>query len=154
MRHLLSSTFLLLAAGGAAANTFTLSPQQVSTPRATASRQIAIQFTPGSATSRAEVDLAIKLDDLGFYSLLPATSSGPHAVRCELREGVVVATVYHPAGLALPQQTVTVCRLSIRPHDDTPTIAYGLRLENAAAANRFGFPLTVQAPDGALYVDP
>lgn len=144
MRRLLLTTTLLLASAGAVANSFVVGPHFIAGHRAEPSPLITLYYTPSQGASRAEVDLAIPLDHVGWYSVQAVPSTGAHVVTCALRDGVVTAKAWHPAGLGLPPQSLSLCRITVRAHDDTRIAGYGLSLRDAAASDRFGNLLSTQ----------
>jgi hypothetical protein len=152
MKPAMLAALLLLASANAAANQWSLSPAAVAVKRATISIEITLMYTPSAGASAAEADVTLPLDHIGFAQVLAAPSGANQQVSCQLVGGRARALVMHTGGGALPVQPIPLCRIRVRPHNDTAVTTFPMTIVNAVVMDSLGNPLPSQATNGAISV--
>ena len=153
MRPLLFGLILSSACAAASANTFHVDPQTLSVSRAERSAVISIQLTPAQNIDAVEVEFAIDLDEFAIVDVEPGLDTATRKTDCVLAGGRVRALAIDIQGSPFPQQAITLCKLRVRPHDDTPLSNYALKLQNTLASYH-GTLAPTFVDNAVLYVVP
>lgn len=154
MSRLTFCACLLLASSAASANTFWIEPSPTEVARATHSAELTLWYLPSHGADAAEVDVALALDDFTFVEVTPGASAGTRRLYCTLGGGTARAVAFDTAANAFPAVPMALCRVRVRPHDDTPAGDYLLRPQNAIVGADGVTSLPVQTSDGTLRVVP